>query len=72
MDRSSQPDPIARILDRRLPGLTGERRALAHQRLSQLADLLIRIAIRQARDAEAADSRDPGAGDMMDSSPPPS
>jgi len=68
MNRNPDQDPIERIIDRRLPGLTGERRALAHERLSALADLLIRIAIRQARDAEAADSRDPDAGDIMDSS----
>lgn len=72
MDRSPDLDPIERIIDRRLPGLTGERRALARERLSALADLLIRIAIRQAREAEAADSRDPDARDIMDSSRPPS
>lgn len=71
MDSSPSNSPIDRILDRRLSGLTGEHRALARQRLGELADLLIRIAIRQVREAQEADSRLNHPGSRMDSSLPP-
>jgi len=70
MNRIPDHGPIDRILDRHLPGLTGERREIARDRLGGLIMLLIRIAIRQAKEAEL-DSRGSGAGDRMDSSPPP-
>lgn len=70
---TSEQSPIDRILDRRLPGLTGEQRALARERLTELAQLLIRMSIRQVREAQdrERDSREPRPGGKMDSSPPP-
>jgi len=49
--------PGDHILDRYCPNLTPEERELAHQRLRDLARVLIRIAKRQAEEARQADSR---------------
>ena len=64
-------DPIDRILDRRLPGLSGERRALARERLAAVVQILIRMAVRQVREAQARDSEESDAEYKMDSPPPP-
>jgi hypothetical protein len=61
--------PGDRILDRYCPNLTPEERELAHQRLRNLARVLIRIAKRQAEEALQADSRESPEGGTIRPTP---
>jgi len=65
------PHPADRVIQRFAPGLSAERHALARTRLEALADVLARIAIRQAREEqEGGDSCGaPAQGKMADIPP---
>lgn len=59
MEAPDPRQPGDRILDRVAPGLADEERAAARERLEQLANLLVRIAVRQVREERAGSSRPP-------------
>jgi len=69
MSDKSTRRPGDRILDRYCPHLTSEERELAHERLRNLARVLIRIAKRHAEDMHRRDSRESGAGGRIPSLP---
>jgi hypothetical protein len=50
METPDPRQPGDRILNRVAPGLGGEERAAARERLEQLAELLVRIAVRQVKE----------------------
>lgn len=63
--------PGDQILDRYCPHLSPEERELAHERLRNLARVLIRIAKRHGEDAiPTSDSRESDAGGTIPSTPP--